>query len=503
MKRPRVLPIMLLLIMIIFSTGCNNEKQLNADAIVNKNLNKLDESILKENKINKYNIEVELDTDNMVYTGKQHVSYVNNTDMDLENVYFHIYPNAFKSLDEAPVLFNTEETMEASSYVPGHIEIHKVLTGDNSLGWNVEEDTILHIELEKVLEKGEIVDLYLEYTVKIPTTKDRFGYHENGINFGNWYPIACVYDEDGWNKDPYYKLGDPFYSDVSNYNVTIITPEDIVLASSGTILSEEKDGNKKRYTIEGLLLRDFAWAASKDFVVREKLVDDIVIKVYSINDDSDLIDRSLDAGVKAIKAFNKVFGKYPYDEYSIVITEFPSGMEYPSIVFISNAYSENYLGDILEKIIVHETAHQWWYGVVGNDQIDEAWLDEGLATYSEVIYTKEVKDTKEGKSYYNQNIKLGYEYGSSYLGENEVVNRPLSEFEGWNDYGILVYTRGAMFFDKIKEDFGEDKLYKILSTYYDKYKFKNAKTEDLIRICEEVTGKSFEPLVKEYLNGNE
>ncbi|MDR7857358.1 M1 family metallopeptidase [Tissierella sp.] len=496
--------LILLLVIAISLTGCQKREPLNADTIVAKNL-KNTEFIPKDRKLHQYKIEVELNTDDMTYTGKQYVSYANNTDMDLEEVYFHIYPNAFKSLDNAPVLFNTGENMQVSSYVPGYIDIHKVLSDDDNLEWNVEgeKETILHIRLDEPLKEGEVANLYLEYTVKLPTTKDRFGYHENGINGGNWYPIACVYDEDGWNTDPYYKLGDPFYSEVSNYEVTIITPKDIVLASSGNILSEEEDGDKTRYNIEGALLRDFAWAASKDFIVKEEIVDDTVIKLYSINDDSDLIERSLDAGVKSIKTFNKVFGKYPYDQYSIVITEFPSGMEYPSIVFISNDYSQSYLGDVLEKIIVHETAHQWWYGVVGNDEIDEAWLDEGLTTYSEVVYTSETKGSKEGKDYYNQNIKLGYEYGSSYLGENEIVNKPLSEFEGWNDYGVLVYTRGAMFFHKINEDFGKDKLYEILRTYYDKYKFQIAKTEDLIRICEEITKTSFEPLVKEYLNGNQ
>ena len=189
----------------------------------------------------------------------------------------------------------------------------------------------------------------------------------------------CIRDRNGWNLDPYYKVGDPFYSEVANYKVSITTPKEIIVAASGKIISEREDGDKKTYKIEGQLIRDFAWAASKDFVVKEKKVEDTIIKVYSINNDSKLINESLKIGENSIKIFNKIFGKYPYGWYSIVNTEFPSGMEYPGIVFISNDYFHKYLIDILEKVIVHETAHQWWYGIVGNNQVDEAWLDEGLA----------------------------------------------------------------------------------------------------------------------------
>ncbi|HAE92302.1 MAG TPA: agmatine deiminase, partial [Tissierella sp.] len=99
-------------------------------------------------------------------------------------------------------------------------------------------------------------------------------------------------------------------------------------------------------------------------------------------------------------------------------------------------------------------------------------------------------------------IKLGYEYAVHYLSENDVVNKPLSEFAGWEDYGPLVYSRAAMFIDKIKEDFGEEVLYDILNDYYNKYKFRIATTEDFITLCEEITNTSFNELINEYLNGN-
>ena len=496
MKKFRLFIMILIFTMIL--SGCStNSQELSPDTIVTKNLKGIEKSI-----INKYKIDVDLDTESMTYTGKQTLIYTNSTDIDLEEVYFHLYPNAFKTLEDAPILFGGKIFYE---YSPGYIDIQKVSSFNDDLEWNIHNsiETILHVRLNKTLKKGESTEIYLEYNVGLPTTEDRFGYHEKGINFGNWYPIVCVYDEKGWNLDPYYKLGDPFYSEVSDYDVNITVPKEIIIASSGKILGEKENENRKTYEIEGKLIRDFAWVASKDFVVKEKKVDDTIVKVYSINDNSYMINKTLEIGEESLQIFNKIFGKYPYGVYSIVNTEFPSGMEYPGIVFISNDYFYRHLTNILEKVIVHETAHQWWYGLVGNNQIEEAWLDESLATYSEVIYIKETKGEEEAGNYYNGNIELGYEYGKNYnYMKDEIVNKPLDEFAGWDDYSVLVYLRGAMFLDRIRNDFGEEVLYEILNKYYEKYKFHVATTEDFIRICEEVTKTSFEPLVEEYLNSN-
>lgn len=502
MKKLRFILIMFLIISLLL-TGCNMEASLDEDRLVSDNLVVEDLNGIDESKLTLYTIDVELDSEEMSYKGKQSVNYVNNTDIDLEEIYFHIYPNAFKNVLTLPVLFDTENRINHDKYVPGYIDIEKINSDKKDLNWNIEgdKDTILHIELDKPLKTGESIQLYLEYKVKLPTTEDRFGYHDKGINLGNWYPIVAVYDEDGWNLDPYNKVGDPFYSEVSNYKVNIRVDKKLEIATSGKILSETIDGDKRIYEVQAQLMRDFAWAASKNFKIKERLVDGTVVRVYSTDRKKELIEDALDTGEKALRTFNKIFGKYPYGQYSIVITKFPSGMEYPGIVFISDEYGSTGRTGPMEIVIVHETAHQWWYGLVGNDQINEAWLDESLATYSEVIYLKEIYGEEKGEAKYND-IKFAYERSGEYIGKNQVVNKPLSEFKDWSDYGTLAYDRGAMLLGRIKEDFGEEILYDILNEYYSRYKFRVAKTEDFIGVCENLTGVSFDDLVNEYLNGN-
>ena len=142
---------------------------------------------------------------------------------------------------------------------------------------------------------------------------------------------------------------------------------------------------------------------------------------------------------------------------------------------------------------------QWWYGVVGNDQIDEAWLDEGFATYSEGIFTEKEYGRGNGEFYYEileENAKKDIEAGA-YDG---VILKPLSRYENWNDYGPAVYTGGAVLLNEIRKQVGDKAFFEILQTYYDEYSFKIATTEDFLTVCEKVSGKEFDDLFHKHLS---
>ncbi len=264
-------------------------------------------------------------------------------------------------------------------------------------------------------------------------------------------------------------------------------------------LKKNRGGIKKTYHIEGKLIRDFAWVASPNFKIREIEAEDTLIKLYSLETDVEVEKFSLEVGKDSIEIFNRIFGKYPYGQYSIVMTEFPTGMEYPGLVFIGKEFFQKYYKNQLEIVIVHETAHQWWYGgVVGNDQIDEAWLDEALASYSEVIYMSERYGEEKGKEYYDYSLKTSYEYGKDIISQDKRVLKPLSEFSGWDDYGLLVYTKGAMFLGEIEREFGKEALYDILNKYYNQYKFYIGTTEDFLKYVRILQGL---PLEKGQRNG--
>lgn len=496
MKKQRYTYIILIFLIIFIVTSCMEKTKGWPTLVVD------DYNGIELDKIDHYEIEVDFDPNNKSYWANQKVIYVNNTKDELKEVYFHLYPNAYKSVETAPILFDSS-TISKEEYIPGYMEIEEVLINKKKVDFQIGGvgDTILKLKLPTPLKPNEKREIDFKYNVKLPINVDRFGFGENVFNFGNWYPVACVYDKNGWNLDPYYSIGDPFYSNISNYDITIKTPKDIIVASSGNIVSEKKKGKKKIYTIEGRLIRDFAWVASADFSIKEVKVEDTIIKIYALEKNPEMMDFTSQIGRDSIEIFNRIFGKYPYGQYSIVMTEFPTGMEYPGIVFINKDYFNPYSKEPLEKVIVHETAHQWWYGIVGNNQIDEAWLDESLASYSEIVYFTDKYGERDGENYYKYAYEMSYEYGKTFLTGDTVINKPLDRFKGWDDYGLLVYIKGTMFLNDIKEDFGMEALYDILNRYYSVYRFYNSTTEDFIKICEEVTNTSFKEKVDKWIYG--
>ncbi|WP_246637577.1 M1 family metallopeptidase [Crassaminicella profunda] len=488
----------ILLGLLLLFTGC---KEKEVEKIVQPTLIVEDYNGINPEDMNQYNIDVVFSPEDATIKGTQKVDYINKENTSLGEVYFHLYPNSFRKKETVPFLMDDFERAYPNGFKPGYINIEKVSIEGVPVDYEFkgEGQTIMKVLLPNELESNERISIEMAYTIKIPPAQERFGYGGDTFNLGNWYPIAAVYDKSGWNLDPYYPLGDPFYSDVSNYHVHMETPKDFIVAASGNILEDEVVEDKREWEIEAKLMRDFAFVMSKDFEVVDKDVEGTTLKMYFMkNVKRKIADKATEAAENALKTFNKTYGKYPYGQYSVVQTNFPSGMEYPGIVFIGEEYYSNDYGNYLEIVIVHETGHQWWYGVVGNDEIDEAWLDESLTSYSEVVYARENFGERKGKEYHKYTNEEQYKNGVASI-KNETILRPLNEFEGWNDYGILVYNKGAMFLNTIYEKYGEDKFYDIMKKYYETYRFKNATTEDFKKVCEEVVGKKLDSLFNKWL----
>ena len=284
------------------------------------------------NKLDYYKIDVSLDDKNKVITGNQNFTYTNNSEVDFESLYFHLYPNAFNK-GSHPTLFDKEKNEIDGQ--DGSIDILSVKVNGKEVNFEVSPiDTVLKIDYDNSFLMEKTYTIEFEYDIYIPSTNERFGVAEDLYNIANWYPILAVYDEDGWNLDPYYDFGDPFYSNSSNYDITIELPKSFVVAGSGYIYKITKDDNKKKYSFRADNMRDFALSCSDKFELISKKVNDTIVFLYYPKDSKrvSLIKKSISYGVDSIKLFSKVIGMYPYKTYSIVITNFPSGMEYPGLV---------------------------------------------------------------------------------------------------------------------------------------------------------------------------
>ncbi|AFK85478.1 MULTISPECIES: M1 family metallopeptidase [Thermoanaerobacterium] len=448
-----------------------------------------------------YNMDLKYNDKDKTIIGTEAVDFINTDDVNLSEVYMHLYPNAFK--DKSKVPFTKEEMGLAypNGFKPGYIEINDVTFGKNEKAtYSIDQKTgeILKILLPKKLGKGDRISFTIDFKVQIPPSCGRFGYGNNTIQVTNFYPILSVYDQNGWNNDPYYALGDPFYSDVSNYRVKLAVPKGMEVATTGVVTSKIRQGDMNVLTIDAPNVRDFAVVMSSKFKVAEGDVDGIRVKSYYFDEDSGL--KALKYAQDAIRFYNSYIGKYPYKEYSVVESDFyMGGMEYPNLVFISkDLYSKDNLFN-LEYVIAHETAHQWWYGVVGNNEVREAWLDEGLTEYTTIMYIERYYGKATADAVF-KSIISGEFYKFSKTNKDDAMVKTLGQFKDWNDYTNIVYNKGAMVFNELRSLIGDEKFKEVLDKYYSEYKYKNATTQNLIDVVDSVTGKDTGGFFEEWLD---
>jgi len=431
----------------------------------------------KEETINNYRINAIFDEESKRIMSSQVVTYVNNTEEELNSIYFHIYPNAFSKLEYAP--FEKGEIKQAypNGFNEGYIDIKRIANKNNILDYKImgNKEDILEVKLDSNLKPKDNIEIEIKYTVKLPNSLGRFGYGEDTINVTNWFPIACVYDERGWNTKSYEPIGDPFYSDVSNYQVNILTPKKYVLAATGNIEDKKTSGEKTLYKIKAKNVRDFAFILSDKFKVKSDYVGKTKVNSYYLNDN--MGDISLNVAKESIKVFNELFGKYPHETYSVIASDFfIGGMEYPTLVMIDKTLYNNKNKYILEYIIAHETAHQWWYSTVGNDEISEPWIDEALTEYSTVLYFEKMYGENAKKELMNQ---MRYQSKKHSV---EDIFKPTTEYKDSIDYSLGVYTKGAVIFDNIRKDVGDDIFFNTLQQYYKMYSFKNVSGDEFVQI---------------------
>ncbi|MGF7397838.1 M1 family metallopeptidase [Thermoanaerobacterium thermosaccharolyticum] len=456
---------------------------------------------LKSSNLTSYKMDIKYSDENKTIIGTETVDFINTDDVKLSEIYLHLYPNAFKDKDNVP--FTKEEIGLAypNGFKPGYIEINKItFNKDVPATYSIDKKTgeILKILLPKKLEKGDRINFTISFKVQIPPSQGRFGYGKNTVQVTNFYPILSVYDQNGWNNDPYYTLGDPFYSDVSNYSIRLTVPKDIVVASTGVIKSETRNGNDDVVMIDAPNVRDFALVLSPKFKVAEEDVDGIKVKSYYFDEDVGL--KALKYASDAIRFYNSYIGKYPYKQYSVAESDFyMGGMEYPNLVFISkDLYSKDNLFN-LEYVIAHETAHQWWYGAVGNNEVKEAWLDEGLTEYTTIMYIERYYGKATADAVF-KSIISGEFYKFSKANKDDAMVKTLGQFKDWNDYTNIVYNKGAMVFSELRGIIGDEKFKEVLNKYYSQYKYKNATTQNLIDVVDSVTGKDTGGFFAEWLD---
>ena len=423
----------------------------------------------------RYTIEATLDWERLTIYGQEKVLYTNNEKIPLDMLFLRLYPNA-------------------EHYAEGELRVEKVLVDGQEVTFTVEE-TIMQVNLPAPLPPEGQIEICIDFALKVPHRDDRFGYMNGVMCLGHWYPMMAVYDEEGWNLDPYVWIGDAFYSEVSLYTVSITAPAGITAVSSG-LLSEKrtKADGMITWTFHSGAMRDFALAFSADFQEASGRVGETQVNSYYLPGDEKAGHEALRYALETLQIYNRLFGPYPYVELDVVESYFtvggaPGGMEFPGLVLIgTDFYRPSPYVEEQDTVIAHEIAHQWWYGVVGNDQVDEPWLDESFATYSSFLYFEFAQSKKEADRQLFIQALLPYQI-MVLMDRDAPVESSLLDFgSDLLRYQAIVYGKGALFLKELRNLVGDEAFFEILSRYYEGHKYGVARSSDFQEVLREALG---------------
>jgi aminopeptidase N len=325
-----------------------------------------------------------------------------------------------------------------------------------------------------------------------------FSTSENTIALAGFYPALAVYDQTGWNIEEPPIYGDATYLDTSFYQVKLTSPEPLVVVASGSLVNKTSngDGSQTLALVSGPM-RDFYIAARTDFKVISQTVEGTVVNSYYPPELAAGGKSALGYAADSLRVYNERFGRYPYAEFDVVATPTNAGgVEYPGVVVVSQwMYDDS--GGFFEHATAHEVAHQWWYGLVGNDQVDTPWLDESLTNYSAVLYWEEIEGADSAKTIIKRLFLGPYEQVKNQGQDRAVIGR-VADFSE-SEYGAIVYGKGPLFFEALRQEVGDETYFKIMQTYLAKYKYKIAQPDDLFNIIQQISGRDIKPLIETWL----
>ena len=471
-------------------------------------------------KIANYDIEVHLDHKSKNASCIQKLNWKNTSPDTLRELRFYMYMNAFKDL-KSTYLKNTrkmfgQDLNNRTEKEWGHIEVTQAVDRNgNDLVQNQEyiqpndgnvlDETVLSIPLEMPLLPGEVIELDMNFDVKLPRTIVRSGYGPRDFFlFVHWFPQVCVYEPKvdgnwGWNSHQFMP-GTEFFSDFGDYNVEIYASDHLVIGGSGCkIFSGKVLGTigEQLVRFQAYDLIDFGWVAYPEYETYTSTYGDTDIEILMVPEHCAFADRYLKAIEQSLEYLEKHVGKYPYPKITVVdppTHTLNSGfMEYPMMITGATAYGIPRSIRSVESLVIHEFTHMYFMASLASNEKEEAWLDEGFVTYFE--------DRILDHYYGNQNSLfdvLGARSGNAQQSRNEYVSmdnpnlgkiaRPGWEFDG--GFKSLIYAKTATAFKTMERIIGSGIMDEIIKTYFERHKFTHPKEADLRKIIKEVLEKN-------------
>jgi hypothetical protein len=464
-----------------------------------------------------YTIDARLDTDKKSLDATETITYKNLTGQTFTTIPFHLYLNAFRPEStftrethftggvRDPVAENDYPAEKLGSITISHIDadgygdltsaMHFIAPDDG----NAEDHTVTEIALPRPLAPNDSITFHLAFHDQFPLSVARNGYKRDFIMGGQWYPKPGVFWHGAWNCHQYHATTE-FFSDFATFNVSLTVPRRYVVGASGVPTGELINNNgTKTVSFSGEDIGDFAWAASPNFTVTDGIylssLGPVKVHVLALAAHPTAGPRYLNISRKSLAYFEQHYGPYPYKVLTVIDPEPDSeigGMEYPTLVTGDTTWFRDPTY-ITEQALAHEFGHQYWYGMVATNEFEDAWLDEGINSYTEAKVLAAIFGSSTSvfsRSYSNAGDYdlLRFEYLSS--PDYDPVTRWAFKFRDSNSYGGITYGKSATLLVTLEGLIGRDTMDEAMRTYFLRFRFTHPTTEDFLRTIEEVAIKN-------------
>jgi hypothetical protein len=400
------------------------------------------------------------------------IRYYNNTDAALSDIVLSVQPNLYSNTFVLNSI--TQDGAALTTFD---------LTGQR-----------LSMSLPQPIPQGSASTLTLNFNLNIPAKSSTgiFGYDFNQVNLVDWYPFIVPRDASGgWVLHDPASFGEHLVYDSSDIELNLKTDADVIVAASAPA---EENGEWTRYRLYGA--RTFALSASNEFIMTDTAVGDVVIRSYYFDGYQAAGDAMLFAAMQAVSIYSAKFAPYPYQTLSVVQTDIHDGQEYDGLVLLATDFYGEFSGGVrnnLTTIGVHEIAHQWWFGLVGNDQALEPWLDEALSVYSEHIFYE---------YNYPGYVNWWWQFRVDYFKPGGYVDTSIYNSSTFRNYTNAAYLNGAHFIDDLRGRMGDDAFFAFLKDYAALHSRGRVTSTDFFATVREHTQADISDLIAGYFSGS-
>jgi peptidase M1-like protein len=418
----------------------------------------------------RYNIEVTVSFNNdgsAMLTGRERIRYTNQQATALDDIVLMLWPNS------------------GSQYLSRMTLGHVTIEGSDVQPEMGPDGLAAHLRLPAPLTPDESVDLSTEFEIQaFPGVEDsgeaRFGLTRGILLAPTFYPLIPRIVDGEWQTIPAPPGGDTTNSDTALYVWRVTAPSKFAIVATGTVVASEQSGDTQTQTLVTGPMRDLALVVGP-LDVKQREVDGVRLNAYTLQEHAQFADDMLDYAEGQMKTLQSEVGPYPFNELDIV--DAPGafgGIEYPGTIFIGVVGGVGG-GPFFEVATVHEVGHQWFYSLIGDDQLLEPWLDEAAASYTEVLYDERVYGAAAATSalddFWNS---LGSADDPSLP-----IGLPVGKYPSENDYVAIVYGKGPLFFAALREALGDEKFFVFLHNYYRDYRYGFVTSKDFQAVAQQ------------------